>query len=106
MIRERTALLVAVSLHATAAVIFDSSAALAGPTVGDRPPLPRAGATTAVASEAAPAAQPAFGPSGLREAAPRPAADLRVQNRYARNAGTVTGLRVGAFAFCEYTTIP
>ena len=30
-----------------------------------------------------------MGPSGLREPAPRPAAELRVQNRYARNTGTL-----------------
>jgi hypothetical protein len=89
MIRNRTVLLVAVSLHATAALILHATAALAGPAVGDPPALPRRGANKSVASDAAPATGPAVGPSGLREPAPRPAAELRVQNRYARNTGTV-----------------
>src|SRR6476620_9989380 len=89
MIRNRTVLLVTVSLHATAAVILHASAALAGPAVGDPPALPRRGANKSVASDGEPAAAPAVGPRGLREPAPRAAAGLRVQNRYARNTGTL-----------------
>ncbi len=44
-------------------------------------PAPPLGAT--------PATPPGFEPSGLREPAPRPTAEVRVQNRFAHNAGTL-----------------
>ncbi len=68
----------AASLHATTALAVPAVGA--GMAAGDHPVLPPG---------AAPAPSPTFEASGLREPAPRPTAELRVQNRFARNAGTV-----------------
>ncbi len=85
MIGKLTALVVVVATLATLAISLPATTALAGPTGGDPPALPH---TAGAASGAAPAT-PAFEPSGLREPAPRPTAEVRVQNRFAHNAGTL-----------------
>jgi hypothetical protein len=71
---------------ATFAASFHPTTALAGPTVSGPSGLPRSAGDT---SGAPPATTPAFEPSGLREPAPRPTAEVRVQNRFAHNAGTL-----------------
>ena len=78
-----TALVVVV---ATAAASLTATTALAGPTVGDTSGLPRPAGTASGATTGTP---PTFEPSGLREPAPRPTAEVRVQNRFAHNAGTL-----------------
>lgn len=88
----------AVGVAAAVSLILASpvSAAVAHPAAsgppGGTPPagvVPVAQATDAPVVTPAPATTAALSAGGLREPPPRPTAELRVQNRYARNAGTL-----------------
>jgi hypothetical protein len=65
-----------------------AATALAGTTPVDRPPPPATPAVAVGANES-PAPARTFEPSGLREPPPRPVAEVRVQNQFAHNAGTL-----------------
>jgi hypothetical protein len=76
----------------------------AAPVAAPAPPAPPA-TPTPVRSTPTPTptgaktATPAGAPGALHDPAPRPVADLRVQNRYARNAASMTQLFVGVDYF-------
>jgi hypothetical protein len=84
--RTRQPRAIAIAMVVAAAALAGGAAATAAPPPAPAAPQPtaREAAATATAATATPA--PSSAPGGLREPAPRPAAELRVQNRYAQNA--------------------
>ena len=69
---------------------LQAAPALAGTAPADPATAPATAAVAVAVNESTtPAPAPTFEASGLREPAPRPTAEIRVQNRFARNAGTL-----------------
>ena len=79
--------LVAPGTQAAAPVVAPASAPFSATPVSR--PAPLAESAKRAPGTTAPATAPTPTPAGLREPAPRPVAEVRVQGRYAHNVGTV-----------------